>query len=50
MEISTSTKMVCGLLELLKQYRITRFNSAKNIAANKLTSEIDIPVIFTKSK
>jgi len=45
MEISISTKMVYGLLEHLKQYRITGFDSAKNIA-NKLASEIDIPVIF----
>ncbi|KAL4131234.1 hypothetical protein QTP88_008575 [Uroleucon formosanum] len=45
MEISISTKMVYGILEHLKQYRITGFDSAKNIA-NKLTSEIDIPVIF----
>lgn len=45
MEISTFTKMVYGLLEHLKQYRITGFNSAKNVV-NKLASKIDIPSIF----
>lgn len=45
MEIRTSIKMVYGLLEHLKQYKTTGFNSAKN-KANKLASEIDIPIIF----